>query len=1427
MKISTNNWRRLFKLQRKPGTGFTFRSFFQPTTFNPQPSTKARLALFSLFIVVPALSLAALTYLRPSETSASWFNDHWSYRQRISITNSHSSDLTEYQVLVEFDSTDLITDSKLQSDCDDLRFFDNQGRELDHFLTSATCNTNDTEVWVKLEESPANTDQDIFMYYGNPSAISTSDEQATFSYDEVKTIGYMLSSQGTEYNVIALEDNTIVEHNGNTINLNKYEVGVFTNIDKFEPIKANKLVNLYHNGVFKDAFVPVSWAGTSFSYFSRKDPSAFSAISLTTTASIDVFENGTEICSDISVSTTGNLFSCDFSTSQRVVRVESNQPILLYANHNGSNTTPLRPVSSEHWIGSSKSSRTTTANSNADWDYISDSVTTAYNPPYLGADGGFSLSGDGDLGAGGLLVWSEDEPISVSQIGDGSGGDGHQYYLAYEMGSKHGSPLGFDYISLVAREPATCAAYQTNNDTQIFSETLTSSNTLVYHYLYSTAYAGAWYLECNAPVKVMYDQDQDETSTWSYPMMRQYVADGPTVGNLASEEIGPGPIAHWSFDEGSGQTINDSSNQGNVGTLGASIFADIDDPSWQNEDQCISGKCLYFDGSNDLAEFTGISGLNLDNTTSSYTISAWLQADEILGDNRQWIVANNDSNTFMSYIDDTNSTLYFRGAGSTHNTNFTIDLDQWYHISLVFDNNTNTKQTFVNGQQIFSISVTPNLNPVTTITIGSDFGNFDYFQGFIDEVKIYPYARSAEEIRTDFVIGANQAGSSVALGNINSPDEPSDITPYAYWKLDDGSGTTATNEGTGGNGTITNAQWRSGLDCLTAGCLYFDGSGDYVTLPLSTATTPASDDVFTWMGWFKLSDVDTSQVLMSATNSDGFGDTQTVGEFNTGRTSGSVEWLSNAGDNIVSTTLQTDTWYHLAGTHSGTTSEFFVNGESVGVDDVASADVSSLVPTGFRIASSQDLTFNRYFEGYADEIKIFTEKLTPQQIRQEYMAAVPVLLGDNSDRAEEADLNDGAGADPILELRMDEMTGQTTTDSTDNNNDGQLGTTSGTDTSDPTWNPSCKQGGCVEFDGSDDFIEVGDTTATDVRTISFWLYPSLASDDVLQLSSTNSIALSSNSLSVTGFGNETIYVNGSESSGISTNDWSYVTVVSDSNIDADDVEIGRVGSGYYAGKIDHLKLYDYARTPAQIAYDYNRGKPIAHWRLDECEGTTIHDVSGNDLHGTLTVTSAGGNTAGVGTCNTSDSAWGEGASGRYEASLNFDGNGDVIDIYSTGLNDRFSGAQGTISAWAKVSDSSVWTDGSNDYLVYISADSNNRALIFKLNDELRYYINFGGTVKNNDFITTSTDWFHVVMSWNTTSDEFKTYFNGQQVGNTLSSLGTFSGNLNATGNVISGDTTSGTNSWSGQIDDVKIWNYALSPTQVKKEFNAGAAIRFE
>jgi len=89
------------------------------------------------------------------------------------------------------------------------------------------------------------------------------------------------------------------------------------------------------------------------------------------------------------------------------------------------------------------------------------------------------------------------------------------------------------------------------------------------------------------------------------------------------------------------------------------------------------------------------------------------------------------------------------------------------------------------------------------------------------------------------------------------------------------------------------------------------------------------------------------------------------------------------------------------------------------------------------------------------------------------------------------------------------------------------------------------------------------------------------------------------------------------------------------------------GPDAFPGFIDDVKIYNYARTPAQIAWDYNRGKPVGWWKFDECQGTTAHDSSGNGNTGTITIGGSGSQTT-AGTCLSQSMEQAPGTTGNPE-----------------------------------------------------------------------------------------------------------------------------------------------------------------------------------
>lgn len=144
-----------------------------------------------------ALSLIAVVALsvmlfNARGTSAAWYDNDWAYRQLVTVTNSSGSTQTNYQYLLTVNTATLINGSKMQVDCDDIRFTNNSGNELKYFMASG-CNTTTTQVWVLIDSLPTSTSQ-IFMYYGNPSTSSKSNSGA-FS-DLTNLAGYWPFNEG-------------------------------------------------------------------------------------------------------------------------------------------------------------------------------------------------------------------------------------------------------------------------------------------------------------------------------------------------------------------------------------------------------------------------------------------------------------------------------------------------------------------------------------------------------------------------------------------------------------------------------------------------------------------------------------------------------------------------------------------------------------------------------------------------------------------------------------------------------------------------------------------------------------------------------------------------------------------------------------------------------------------------------------------------------------------------------------------------------------------------------------------------------------------------------------------------------------------------------------------------------------------------------
>jgi len=99
-------------------------------------------------------------------------------KRQITVTEQSGNDLTDYQVLVELNSSNFDF-SHANEDGSDIRFHD--GNNLLNYWTEKWDNVNqEAKIWVKVPSIPANGTTTFYMYYGNPNITSASDGEATF-----------------------------------------------------------------------------------------------------------------------------------------------------------------------------------------------------------------------------------------------------------------------------------------------------------------------------------------------------------------------------------------------------------------------------------------------------------------------------------------------------------------------------------------------------------------------------------------------------------------------------------------------------------------------------------------------------------------------------------------------------------------------------------------------------------------------------------------------------------------------------------------------------------------------------------------------------------------------------------------------------------------------------------------------------------------------------------------------------------------------------------------------------------------------------------------------------------------------------------------------------------------------------------------------
>jgi hypothetical protein len=198
-----------------------------------------------------------------------------------------------------------------------------------------------------------------------------------------------------------------------------------------------------------------------------------------------------------------------------------------------------------------------------------------------------------------------------------------------------------------------------------------------------------------------------------------------------------GLVGEWGFNEGTGSAVADSSGQGNNGL--------VEGPAWAPG---FYGTGLRFDGINDWVTVNASASLNL---TTGLTLEAWVNPTAAAA----WrAVAVKEQPGGLNYglYSSTNNGLpqgVVNQGGDRNATGQTpVPFNTWTHLAVTLDNG--LLNLYVNGTLAASQSAPGNITSSTSpLRFGGDAGFGEFFQGLIDEVRLYNRPLSQGEIRVD------------------------------------------------------------------------------------------------------------------------------------------------------------------------------------------------------------------------------------------------------------------------------------------------------------------------------------------------------------------------------------------------------------------------------------------------------------------------------------------------------------------------------------------------------------------------------------------------------------------------------------------------------------------------------------------------------
>jgi Concanavalin A-like lectin/glucanases superfamily/Secretion system C-terminal sorting domain len=204
---------------------------------------------------------------------------------------------------------------------------------------------------------------------------------------------------------------------------------------------------------------------------------------------------------------------------------------------------------------------------------------------------------------------------------------------------------------------------------------------------------------------------------------------------------------------------------------------------------------LYFNGSSSYVDIQNSASATQFNLQGSFTIEGWFKTDGSFG-SQSWIpIMTKGNNAWRIQRYNQTDHLDFGTSGLSEQDLqglTSVDDSKWHFVAAVYDPADSTKYLYVDGNvDAVATSVTGTLSTDgDDVAIGNNLGATNgYFNGDVDEVRIYNTARTETQIRSDMF--STMTGVQNGL--------------VSYWQFSEGGGTSTADSVSGFNGTLVNS----------------------------------------------------------------------------------------------------------------------------------------------------------------------------------------------------------------------------------------------------------------------------------------------------------------------------------------------------------------------------------------------------------------------------------------------------------------------------------------------------------------------------------------------------------------------------------------------------------------------------------------------